>query len=774
MEQHTSAKLGAAPWVSLARRVWGGQAPAEPGKSAPPMARSSMLAAPWTGFWRGLAQGLIGKFVPRRLDVADEGGHPLPWRAAARTRRRVLLALIALSSALTTYVFEQALQPMPGDVLQWARIGLFALLFAWIGAGFWTAVMGFWVLVFGDRHALRYKDYADQPIAEDARTAIIMPICNEHVSTVFAGLRATCESLAATGQAGLFDIFILSDSNDPDARTAELAAWAQLRADLGEQGAHVFYRWRQRRTKRKAGNVADFCRRWGRAYRYMVVLDADSVMSGECLLSMVRMMEGNSRAGIIQTAPQASGLDTLHARAQQFAARVTGGVFTAGMQYWQLGESHYWGHNAIIRVMPFINHCALAPINGRDIMSHDFVEAALMRRAGYQVWVAHDLPGSYEQQPPNLVAELQRDRRWCQGNLQNAQLIAEPGLHGVHRAMLLTGAMAYLSAPLWLLFLVMGAAAWLIPEESALDSASSTLLWLWCSVMAVLMVPRVLGAAAIVMKGEQSQYGGLWGLVKGTVLEALLSAFQAPIRMVAHTLFVVAALTGLRIEWKSPPREANALPWRDAVAQFGMMSVIAGAATVAALFIDARSAVWMLPVIMPIALAVPVTVLTSKVEWGRRLRAHHTLVIPEESSVPAVLRRAEACVADVPTPAWHEVLGDTGLREVVRHALGRRDTSRGLRGQHRRQYVRALPAGKVLESMAAESRMRVLSEPYFLTQMQLRASTLGLVTPPLSEAPAGHYQMRSALAGSGMVPVRVPLAAGRHMVGVPSFKVTMQ
>ena len=162
------------------------------------------------------------------------------------------------------------------------------------------------------------------------------------------------------------------------------------------EGTRVYYRWRQRRSQRKAGNVADFCRRWGRDYRYMVVLDADSVMSGDCLLSLVRLMEAHPRAGILQTAPQACGLSTLHARAQQFAGRVAGRLFAAGMQYWQLGESHYWGHNAIIRVEPFMRHCALAPLPGRgqtgtEILSHDFVEAALMRRAGYQVWLVPDL-----------------------------------------------------------------------------------------------------------------------------------------------------------------------------------------------------------------------------------------------------------------------------------------------------------------------------------------------------------------------------------------------
>jgi 16S rRNA C967 or C1407 C5-methylase (RsmB/RsmF family) len=195
----------------------------------------------------------------------------------------------------------------------------------------------------------------------------------------------------------------------------------------------------------------------------MVVLDADSVMTGDCLSGLVRLMEANPNAGIIQSSPKASGMDTLYARCQQFATRVYGPLFTAGLHFWQLGESHYWGHNAIIRVQPFIEHCALAPLPGEgsfagSILSHDFVEAALMRRAGWGVWIAYDLPGSYEELPPNLLDELKRDRRWCHGNLMNFRLFLVKGMHPVHRAVFLTGVMSYLSAPLWFMFLALSTA----------------------------------------------------------------------------------------------------------------------------------------------------------------------------------------------------------------------------------------------------------------------------------------------------------------------------
>src|SRR5438445_781759 len=216
-----------------------------------------------------------------------------------------------------------------------------------------------------------------------------------------------------------------------------------------------------------------------------------------------------------------------------------------------------------------MKHCGLAPLSGRgglsgDILSHDFVEAALMRRAGWHVWLVPDLYGSYEQQPPNLLEELQRDRRWCQGNLQNARLLAEPGLHGVHRAMLLTGAFSYLSAPLWLAFVLLGACLWVFgnpPAFASLRDVPRELAALWLATTLMLALPRPIGVLAIVMRREQGSYGGTSALLRGTLLEGGLSVLQAPVRMVAHTLFVVAALTGLKLDWRSPSREAEDIGW---------------------------------------------------------------------------------------------------------------------------------------------------------------------------------------------------------------------
>ena len=620
--------------------------------TAPPVNRGAMVPTPWRGFWKGMAAAalwplaqLTGQSAPKVPDVLA------PWQRAAQRRRAAFVLLTLVSTALATSLFADMQPHYDNDLLQYGQTALFALLSAWVVTGFMTAMMGFWVLVRGDKHSLSAQQVAHHTLDKRVRTAIIMPICNEDVRTVFAGLRATCESVALTGHSPAFDVFVLSDSNDPTIIQAERAAWEDLRTQLArhpeQPQIEVYYRLRKRRTDRKAGNVADFCRRWGKDYRYMVVLDADSVMSGDCLVAMVKLMDANPSAGIIQTATQAIGHITLHARAQQFASRVTGRLFTLGMQFWQMGESHYWGHNAIIRVQPFMQHCALAHIEGTggmsgSILSHDFVEAALMRRAGFHVWLVADLVGSYEQQPPDLLAELQRDRRWCQGNLQNARLIAEPGIHPVHRSMFGTGAMAYLSAPLWLCFMTLGTALWLTGSPMVTDWAllPTELMSLWAWTLCMLFLPRVLGLAAVIINGQQAAYGGTASLLRSALLETLIALLQAPIRMLAHSLFVVVALTGLKLEWKSPPREAAAVPWAFALRQLAPMSAIIVVLAAGIALIDVSALVWLLPVGLPLLLSIPMTVVTSRIGVGRAMRAHNYLLIPEETKSPAVLKRA--------------------------------------------------------------------------------------------------------------------------------------
>jgi membrane glycosyltransferase len=685
-------------------------------ETMPRLARSPMAPHAWLGNV-GVAHDARVARAPEGIDrpasARDPGGR---WRHHAARRRLVLLALILGQTIVSTDYMVRILPYHGSEPIEIAILVLFAVLFAWISAGFWTALAGFWLLISGnDRYAISGRRLGTSPtdIPDDARTAVVMPICNEDVRRVFAGLRATYESLAQTGALDRFDFYVLSDTGGADTRVAEVDAWMSLCRAVNGFG-RVFYRWRQHRIKRKSGNIADFCRRWGRRYRYMIVLDADSVMSGECLTSLVRIAEANPDAGIIQTAPRAAGRDTLYARVQQFATGVYGPLFTAGLHYWQFGESHYWGHNAIIRVAPFIQYCAIGRLPGRgalsgEILSHDFVEAALMRRAGWGVWIAYDLRGSYEEMPPNLIDELSRDRRWCQGNLMNFRLFWMRGLHPAHRAVFMTGVMAYVSAALWFTFLILSTALLAIhtlrEPKYFVEPYQLFPLWpewrpewaiaLFSATALLLFLPKVLAALRVALT-DPVAHGGRARLGVSLAGEMLFSALLAPIRMLFHTQFVTMALAGRAVRWKSPPREDAETRWRHAFARHGMHTLVGIAWAAIVWWLNPAYLWWLLPVVGALILSIPLSVLTSGVGIGRRLRRRKYFLIPEESHPPPVIRATRRHWHHAPPPAnfaaavvdpivnallCAQAAGRTGagrVRELMNTALAERALHHGI------------------------------------------------------------------------------------------------
>jgi membrane glycosyltransferase len=657
--------------------------------SAPPLRRTPMGAERWP---RGFLSRFFGSFLPRGLvdddrvrasaTHSDDSETASPdargkWHRVASVRRLAIAGLV-ISQTYVAANFMSAVLPYHGaHALEIALLILFTVLFAWVSVGFWTAIAGFLLLLLGrDGYAISRSAASDAPIDPAARIAIVMPIRNEDVVRVYAGLRATYESLARTGELGHFDFFVLSDSSEPDTRVAELAAWADMCRELGGFG-RVYYRWRQHRIKRKSGNIGDFCRRWGRSYRYMVVLDADSVMSGQCLITLVRLIEANPNAGIIQTAPCAAGRDTFHARVQQFATRVYGPLFTAGLHFWHLGESHYWGHNAIIRLAPFMRHCALRRLPGHgalsgEILSHDYVEAALMRRAGWAVWLAYDLPGSYEEMPPNLVDELKRDRRWCQGNLMNFRLFLMKGLHPAHRAVFMSGVMAYLSALLWFAFLILSTA--LVAVQSLTEPQYFIQpyqlfpLWpewhpewavaLFGATAMLLFLPKLL-AVLLRYTRDAKRYGGAFRLTVSMVLEFALSMLLAPIRMLFHSQFVVSAFAGWPIQWHSPPREDAQTSWREAMRRHGWQTLLGVGWAAGVYWLDPSFLWWLLPIVGALMLSIPLSVYTSRVTLGRRLRDKRLFVIPEESNPPPEIRSMMQGVRNArPVPGFVDAVVD--------------------------------------------------------------------------------------------------------------------
>jgi len=714
--------------------------------TTPRLNRISMVPQPW-----GVLNPLIRRFralsgrrdratqairnAPSPPDAPDPRGN---WQSGGGWRRLVLLFLMFGQTGLATYFMSAVLPYHGAKPMEMLTLALFAVLFCWISAGFWTAMAGFLVLSRGsDRYMISASiagDLANAPIDAGARTAIVMPICNEDVSRVFAGLRATYESVRRSGTLEYFDFFVLSDSSKPDLRVAELAAWNQLCQAVDGYG-RIFYRHRLRRVKRKSGNIDNFCRRWGSNYRYMIGLDADSVMSGECMSKLVRLMEANPGAGIIQTAPRASGRDTLYARIQQFSTRVYGPLFTAGLHYWQLGESHYWGHNAIIRMAPFIRHCALAPLPGRgvltgEILSHDFVEAALMRRAGWAVWIAYDLAGSYEEMPPNLLDELKRDRRWCQGNLMNFRLFLAHGMHPVHRAVFATGVMAYLSAPLWFLFLALStgmlASHTLTVPEYFTEPRQLFPIWpewhperafaLFSATATLLFLPKILSVLLVCMHGAK-RYGGRLHVTLSMLMEMVFSALLAPVRMMFHARFVAAAFLGREIGWKSPPRGDAETSWREALRKHGSHTLLGLVWGGGVFWLNPSFLWWLMPIVGALMLSIPLSVFSSRVSLGRRARRLHSFLIPEEIKPPPELRATNAYLAAAPpAPAFADAVVDPSLNALLcACATARPGLPAATRAQHAALADIALEHGPA--ALTPEQTSLLLQDPLALSRL---------------------------------------------------------
>ncbi|MFZ4593091.1 MAG: glucans biosynthesis glucosyltransferase MdoH, partial [Verrucomicrobiaceae bacterium] len=348
----------------------------------------------------------------------------IPPQGIARARRATFFVLALLGTLLGAWLLSIYLSS--GGGWRWAEVLLllcFIPLYYQLNGGFWTALIGVWLQNRPEDDPLDlWKTIETDDSALTASTAIIIPVYNEDVTRVWEGLRVTYESLAKTAQLEHFDFYVLSDSDQTNKWIEEQTAWLELCRQLGAFG-RIFYRKRRKPINRKSGNVSDFCRRWGKRYRYMIVFDADSLMSGALMVAMTRIMEKNPGIGILQTFPKQVASETLLGRLMQFAQSLYGPAFMAGINYWQGGEANFWGHNAIIRLEPFIKECALPPLPktvpfGGHILSHDFVEAALMRKAGYSVRLLNTIRGSYEEGPPTLIDTLKRDRRWCQGNMQ--------------------------------------------------------------------------------------------------------------------------------------------------------------------------------------------------------------------------------------------------------------------------------------------------------------------------------------------------------------------
>jgi membrane glycosyltransferase len=576
--------------------------------------------------------------------------HPFTPELVERLERRrsTYFSMVFIVTTIGTFLMAEVLRSGGFHVLEACVLLVFIPLFYFLTSAMVTTLVGLYVVVRKRGNPLsliRTLPGADEPQPPLASTAIVMPIYNEDVTRVFESLRVIFRSLEKTGELAAFDFFVLSDSDDSTKWIEEEVAWMELSRQLNAFG-RIFYRKRRQAINRKSGNIADFCRRWGKRYRYMLVLDADSLMSGDTLVKMVRLMEANPSVGILQTAPRLINGETTFARVFQFASRVYGPVFAAGVNYWQVGEATYWGHNAVIRLAPFIENCALPDLPGKEpfggrILSHDFVEAALMRRAGYFVCLAPEIDGTFEEGPPTLLDHLKRDRRWCQGNLQHLWLLWAKGWSPIHRLMLAHGVLSYAVSFLWFIFLMLGTFRGYTERGQTLAAGHPQLqsLVLFGVTMSMLFGPKVLMAARICFnRQELAAYGGLVRYIISVFLETIFFILLAPVLMVYHTKFVLLTIFGQGVRWASQRRKTmGEVDWRESILNFGGVTLFGLVWGLSCLIVAPNLFPWLVPVLAGLCLCVPITILTGSATLGRRTRAVGLFLTPDETRPPWVV-----------------------------------------------------------------------------------------------------------------------------------------
>jgi membrane glycosyltransferase len=610
-----------------------------------------------------------------RFDEASRRA-PLDRRRARspRWRRLLVLGTAAVLAALAINEMRLALSVGHLTVVAVAVLVLFAINFAWISLPFVGAIVGF-ARVVGRRRA-----GPPAHAALSSRTALLMPTFNEDPVRVGAAIDAMARDLVAQGEGRSFDVFLLSDSTEGDTALAEEEAVRTMRRRLGDD-IRVFYRRRAENTAHKPGNIRDFCERWGGAYDHLLMLDADSLMDGATIVRLVRRMEEDPDAGLIQTLPHLHRAATLLGRVQQFAGRVYGSLMGEGLAWWTGREATFWGHNAVVRTKAFMASAGLPVLPGKPpfggaIRSHDFVEAALLRRCGWSVSIAADLEGSYEEGPSSLIDQAIRDRRWCQGNLQHARIVMAKGLHWVSRLHLIAGMMSYLSALFWLLF-VLSALALGVQYEFARQhyfAHTPTLFPLWPRIdptrairlflvtMGVLFGPKLLGWLSVVVRPRRlREYGGLLPFSLGFLLETLVSALIAPILALIHCGLVADILRGRDSGWRAQRREGGSVSWRVALRSHRWHALAGIALALVAYEISWQMLAWLTPAVAGMVLAGPLSKLVASASAGRCVRRMGLLRTPEETRAPSIAVAAEATV-----PLYREALGRTpGLADVV-------------------------------------------------------------------------------------------------------------
>ena len=560
-------------------------------------------------------------------------------------RRLIMLVLNVVAWLAMMAVAAHILASGGWSILDVVLLVCFALGTPWTVLGFWNALIGLWLLHWHREPIAAVAPYAaagDLATPIQTETAVFMTVRNEDPARAILRLRTIKASVDATGQGSAFSWFILSDTNDPAVAAAEEAAVAQWKTTDRDAG-RITYRRRTDNTGYKAGNVREFCDRWGAEFELMLPLDADSLMSGEAIVRLVRMMQAHPKLGILQSLVVGMPSASAFARIFQFGMRHGMRSYTMGQAWWVGDCGPFWGHNAVVRIKPFMEGCELpilpgAPPLGGHVLSHDQVEATLMRRSGYEVRVLPIENGSWEENPPTILDFAKRDVRWCQGNMQYVKLLDLPGLYPMSRFQLVWAILMFLGIPAWTFMIAaLPLVAW--QAQSISDYPTGLAIGLYVTFFTMYLMPKIAGLIdAVLTKGGVARYGGPVRFAISAALELVFSFLQGAVSTIRTSIFMIGLVFGKSVVWGGQSRDASGISWRTAAENLWPQTLFG--VVVCGLLVLVEPAVfwWSLPLTAGYLLAIPFAVTTASPALGRWFQRWGFAGIPEDFDTPAEVR----------------------------------------------------------------------------------------------------------------------------------------
>lgn len=578
-------------------------------------------------------------------------------------RRLLFAVLFTVTMAGSLALAALALAPGGLGLIDVALLALFAVTLPWMVAGFWNAVIGLLIVRFcADPVAavmpMAARVRGDEPVTES--TAILLCIRNELPERMIRNLEPMLAGLDAAGCGGRFSLYVLSDTSNAGIAGAEEACFTALTSRWRDRIV-ITYRRRAVNTGYKAGNIRDFCERWGRNHNFAVTLDVDSLMTADAILRLVRIMQANPRLGILQGLIVGLPSTSAFARVFQFGMRLGMRSYTIGSAWWQGDCGPYWGHNAVLRLEPFIAHCALPVLSedgteDRHILSHDQIEAVLMRKAGYEVRVLPQEDLGWEENPPTLIEFIRRDLRWCQGNMQYWRFLSLPGIRPVSRYQLALAIVMFIGSPAWIGLLVLATFAVAFSDAPASFIRADAGMALFMCMLVMWFAPKVASAIEVLLHSELRRgFGGAGRFIINLVLETVFSILLCPILWLGHTIFLAGLLFGREIGWIGQTRDDHAVPFTLALhnlwphtllgcAALGLLAATQPAAIPYALFLAGGP-----------ALAIPFAMVTAWPRLGGVAARVGIGRLPEETAKPAVLLAlalpATEAAAPLPRPS---------------------------------------------------------------------------------------------------------------------------